>query len=293
MEMTIVKSNLCPTCGGLLDIDLDKQMYVCSFCGVSFDYEYFREDNVKDVASKAIRRNEFGAAKDAYDFMLTKDPHDFEALRGLFICKNRWQSMSMMNRDDEVHVSADEPTLQNAIENCLPEHRPYFEKVREALSELQHHRDLLKEDEDIVKKKSVEQSALGNLRSEYYHNSHRFRDTWNDVMDLEPKEREAIISFTLMLPILIVAVVIINKAWPILIFFAVLAVLAIGIYHLIKLLVGKNLLKRMAPYEKKIEELDAQHVAKKAEAVQSHNRYKDLVKDFMDMDPVPQNAKAK
>ena len=88
-------------------------------------------------------------------------------------------------------------------------------------------------------------------------------------MDLEPKEREAIISFTLMLPILIVAVVIINKAWPILIFFAVLAVLAIGIYQLIKLLVGKNLLKRMAPYEKKIEELSGQHEAKKAEAVQS------------------------
>ena len=288
--MTLVKSNLCPTCGGLLDIDLDKQMYVCTFCGVSFDYEYFREDNVKDVASKAIRRNEFGAAKDAYDFILAKDPHDFEALRGLFICKNRWQSMSMMNRDNEVHVSADEPTLKNAIDNCLPENRPYFEKVREALSELQHHRDLLKEDEDIVKKKSVEQSALSNLRSEYNHNSHRFRDTWDDVMDLEPKEREAVISFTLMLPILIVAIVIINKAWPILIFFAVLAALSIGIYHLIKLLVGKNLLKKMAPYEKKIGELDAQHVAKKAEAAQSYTRYKDLVKEFMAMDPVAPKA---
>ena len=91
--MTIVKSNLCPTCGGLLDIDLDKQMYVCSFCGVSFDYEYFREDNVKEVASKAIKRSEYGSAKDAYDFMLAKDPHDFEALRGLFICSNKWKTM--------------------------------------------------------------------------------------------------------------------------------------------------------------------------------------------------------
>ena len=93
-----------------------------------------------------------------------------------------------------------------------------------------------------------------------------------------------------MLPILIVAIVIINKAWPILIFFAVLAALSIGIYHLIKLLVGKNLLKKMAPYEKKIGELDAQHVAKKAEAAQSYTRYKDLVKEFMAMDPVPPKA---
>ena len=105
--MTIVKSNLCPTCGGPLDIDLDKQMYVCPFCGVTFDYDYFREDNVKEVASKAVSRSEYGSAKDAYDFMLAKDPHDFEALRGLFLCETKWKGMDQMRTGSEVHVSAD------------------------------------------------------------------------------------------------------------------------------------------------------------------------------------------
>ncbi|MBE7070500.1 MAG: hypothetical protein E7386_08365 [Ruminococcaceae bacterium] len=287
--MNDVKMHICPTCGGKLLVNTERQMYECPYCGGTFDYDYFREDNVKDVASKAIRRNEFGSAKDAYDFMLTKDPHDFEALRGLFICKHKWQSMSMMNRDSEVHVSADDPTLKNAIEKCLPGHRPYFEKVREALSELQHYRDLLREDEDIVKRKSVEQSALGNLRSEYNHNSQRFKDAWYEVMDLEPKEREAVLSFAIVLPILVVGAIILNRAWPFLIFFAVMAVFAVGIYHLAKLLTGKHLLKMMVPYEKKIEELAGQHEAKSAEAVQSHDRYKELVHEFMDMDPLAQN----
>ena len=71
--MTIVKSNLCKQCGGLLDIDIERQVYICPFCGVTFDYEYFREDNVKEIARKSVVRREFGAAKDAFDFMLKKN----------------------------------------------------------------------------------------------------------------------------------------------------------------------------------------------------------------------------
>lgn len=288
--MALVKSNLCPTCGGLLDIDLDKQIYVCPFCGVTFDYEYFREDNVKDVASKSIKRSEFGSAKDAYDFMLTKDPHDFEALRGLFICKNKWKNMSIMRRDDDVHISPDEPTLQNAIDNCLPEHRPYFEKVREALTELKRYRDLINEAEDIYKSRSVEQSALGEIKSEYYHNSRQFTDFCQEVWDTDEKARESIISLAIVLPVGVIGLIIWNRAWPILILIAVLTALVIGIYHLIKALTAKYLRKSMVPYEQKIKELTEQHEAKTAEADQSRLRYKELVQEFMDMDPLSQKA---
>lgn len=286
--MALVKSNLCPTCGGLLDIDLDKQMYVCAFCGVSFDYEYFREDNVKDVAFKAINRGEYGAAKDAYDFMLAKDPHDFEALRGLFICQNKWQSMSTMNRDYDVHVSADEPTLQNALENCLPEHRPYFEKVREALIELKHYRDLVSETEDIDKQRATEQKALDLIQEEHYRNSHQFTETCREIWESGEKEREFLISVVILLPILVIGAIILNQAWPMLILIAVLAVLFIGGYHLVKIIVGRYLLASMVPYQKKINQLTEQHDAKSAEAKQSHLRYKSLVQEFTDMDPLPQ-----
>ena len=134
--MAIVKSNICNMCGGLLDIDIDRQVYICPFCGVTFDYEYFRKDNVLDIAKKSVTRNEFGAAKDAFDYMLKKDPHNFEALRGLILCKCKWTSFRPMLREKEVFLQSNDPALMNAIENCQPEHKDYFNLIKESLDVL-------------------------------------------------------------------------------------------------------------------------------------------------------------
>ena len=113
--MAIIKSNICKQCGGLLDIDIDRQVYICPFCGVTFDYEYFRTDNVLEIAKKAVNRNEFGAAKDAYDYMLKKDPHNFEALRGLILCKCKWTTLVPMLQNSEVHLLPDEPDRKSVV----------------------------------------------------------------------------------------------------------------------------------------------------------------------------------
>lgn len=285
--MTVLKSNLCPTCGGLLDIDLDKQMYICPFCGVSFDYEYFREDNVKEVASKAVRRSEFGSAKDAYEFMLSKDPHDFEALRGLFLCKIQWTDMNRMYNDSEVDVYADEPALLNAIGKCRPEHKAYFEKVREALNELRHYRDLKYEAKKISEKKAATEKELHEIQKELYSATHFFTELCGEIKQMDSKSIEAIISLTVIVPLLLIGYAIWQKEWVGLITFAVIAGLFIGGYHLIKFIIAKHLVKSMVPYKKEISELTEQYNAKNAEAVQSNNRYKALVQEFMDMDPVP------
>ena len=290
IEMAIVKSNLCPTCGGLLSIDLDKQIYLCPFCGVSFDYEYFREDNVKDVASKAIGRNEFGSAEDAYKFMLAKDPHDFEALRGLFLCANKWKSMHPMLKDSSIHVSVDEPTLINAIDNCLPEHKGYFENIREALKELYHYRDLKKEAKDIGQEKDTAVKALDSLKQEYYTNAHGFTIMWDEIQELEPKEREVFISVAGLIILLLIVLAVQSRAWPFFIVMGVFILVAIAGYNIRKAVVAKRLRASMIPAKAKIEELSDKHKAKSTEAEQSHNRYKTLVQEFMDMDPLPQKA---
>ena len=46
MEKTT--GHICPTCAGQLKIDEERKLYLCPFCGVTFDYEYFREDDVLD-----------------------------------------------------------------------------------------------------------------------------------------------------------------------------------------------------------------------------------------------------
>lgn len=282
--MAVLKSNLCPTCGGLLDIDLDKQMYICAFCGVSFDYEYFREDNVKEIASKALLRSEYGSAKDAYEFVLAKDPHDFEALRGLFLCDIKWKDMDRMQTDSEVHVSADEPTLLNALEKCRPEHKPYFEKVREALIELRHYRNLKSEAKNINEKKDTTVKALNDIQDELYTTTHLFTGLIDEIKEMDLKSIEAIISLTVLLPLFLIGYAIWQQEWGVLIVFAVIAALGIGVYHLIKFIAAKHLNASMGPLKKEISELNEQYEAKNAEAVQSKSKYKALVQEFMDMD---------
>ena len=158
--MAIVKSNICNMCGGLLDIDIDRQVYICPFCGVTFDYEYFREDNVLDIARKSLQRREFGAAKDAYEYMLKKDPHNFEALRGLLLCENRWHSMVPILQMSEVHMRADMPALQNALNNCLPEYKEYFEKIVKATEIIKDHTRLKVDIYNITSERQKPEKAL-------------------------------------------------------------------------------------------------------------------------------------
>lgn len=290
MELTVLKSTLCPTCGGLLDIDVDKQMYICRFCGVSFDYEYFREDNVKDVASKAIDRSEFGSAKDAYDFMLTKDPHDFEALRGLFLCENKWKTMHPMLKESVVHITADDPALLNALENCLPEHKSYFEKVRESLNELKHYRDLLDEAREIDEKKTTAEKVYDQIKQEYTINASRFTSQIEEYRELEKGERDAIGIVVSVIPLTLSVVAIWSHAWWFFIVVAVIVLAAVIGYNVKKAITAKRIIARMGPAKKEVAELSDMHKAKSTEAVQSLQKYKQLAGEFMDMDPVPQKA---
>ena len=285
--MTSVKSNLCPTCGGVLRIDLDKQIYLCPFCGISYDYEYFREDNVKDVASRSIARSEYGAAKDAYDFILAKDPHDFDALRGLFLCENKWKNMQTMLRDNEVHAKSDEPSLINAVENCLPGDKAYFEKIREALDELSHYRDLKRECKDLDRKKDSAVDALNQIKDEYYINSRKFMAVIDEFSEMDKTYRDAILVVAITIPLLIFTVAITSEAWWFLILIAALIAAAIVAYNVKKSVTAKHLLASMKPAGNKIKELTDLYNEKCNEAEQSHRNYGTLVQEILKMDPAP------
>lgn len=131
-----VKKHTCPTCGGQLRVDLSRQMYECPFCGVTFDYAYFNEDDVIDRATRSLLAGEFHSAAEAYDFMLTKEPNNFSALRGRILASaaarnlSELESEAKLMRMDNGAVSA---SVQQAISACRPEHAPYFSKMNELL----------------------------------------------------------------------------------------------------------------------------------------------------------------
>ena len=135
-EFSKIKKHQCPSCGGSLRIDSDKQMYHCSFCGSTYDYEYFREERIHEAGEKYLSRGEFKATADAYEFMIKKDPHDFLALRGLMLAAARLTSMSELDlEDEEGEFSYDSQKVRQAIESAQDEDKEYFKEFANVYSE--------------------------------------------------------------------------------------------------------------------------------------------------------------
>ena len=87
--MTTINKHQCPSCGGNLTVDNDKQMYRCTSCGSSYDFDYFREEKLSEMGKTHLSRKEFAAAVDTYRLILKKSPHDFYALRGLMFAAEK------------------------------------------------------------------------------------------------------------------------------------------------------------------------------------------------------------
>ena len=129
-----IKKHQCPSCGGSLRIDRDKQMYHCTFCGSSYDYEYFREDKIHEAGETYLSRGEFMATADAYEFMLKKDPHDFLALRGLMLTAAHITDMSELDREVvSDQFSYDSQMVSEAIESASEEDKGYFIELARVL----------------------------------------------------------------------------------------------------------------------------------------------------------------
>lgn len=80
-----IKKLACEACGGQLIIDQMKQNYTCQFCGVTYDYEYFKEDDIHTKAEYYLHRHEFEAAREALEFLLEKEPSNSYALEKLLL----------------------------------------------------------------------------------------------------------------------------------------------------------------------------------------------------------------
>ena len=132
-ETTGLMRHVCPTCGGNLRVDTVRQMYECPFCGVTFDYDYFREANVLELAEKALLAGEYESSRKAYEFMLTKEPNNFVALRGLSLISmrmNRIKELTDIEKYNKINFEKVSKVIDNAVSASLPEDKEYFEVMK-------------------------------------------------------------------------------------------------------------------------------------------------------------------
>ena len=158
-EFGKIKQHQCPSCGGSLRIDSDKQMYHCTFCGSTYDYEYFREDRVHEAGETYLSRGEFMATTEAYEFMLKKDPHDFLALRGLMLAAAQMTDMSELDQDNK-EFAYDSETVSRVIESASEEDKTYFTEFAKIYTEKKSLADCSEEIEVIREKKNEINSLI-------------------------------------------------------------------------------------------------------------------------------------
>lgn len=286
-------------CGGLLDIDIDRQMYICPFCGVTYDYDYFREENVLEIATRALYRGEFGSAKEAYNFILKKDPHNFEALRGLFLCSCKWRSIKNILNKENVVVSSTNQALAFAIDNCPPEQKDMFVNIRDMLAILKEYRmnrtDIYRIEDEIVSAKK----RIYAIDVAQNNNSKRFT---NFVKDIFGSKREDTIMNPAIAPLAYILILVLIAfiyscwalGWIILLIAAGCIAAAIIIYNVRKAIINKSLDAARVPVNERLESLKQDLEAKKQHGQdlmeQYHEKSKAVVTDDNKYHKAPENT---
>ena len=163
--MTVIKGHICPSCAGALSIDIDKQMYICPFCGVTFDYEYFNEDSVLDLGSEALVNEEFNSASKAYAYALEKDPHDFEALKGTLCTQFKWRSFGQIKNINKLANLSPVQRDFSALKNAASEKdKFFFDEVEKCIAMSDSHAEIIdriETNENSILKYEREAEQLG------------------------------------------------------------------------------------------------------------------------------------
>ena len=130
--MAELLKHLCSSCGGPLIIDVDAQLYKCPYCGVTYDYEYFREEDVLSKGMSALKRGEHKSAMEAFDFILAKDPHDLLALRGRLLAKANVTGVRDFNKPDVLlAIPYGKVNAEEELEAAAEEDKEYFAKLKD------------------------------------------------------------------------------------------------------------------------------------------------------------------
>ena len=159
--MSEIKSHKCPSCGGNLSINVEMQTYLCPFCGSTYDYEYFREDQMHEMGNTYLTRGEFSAALDAYKYLLQKDPHDFIALRGTMFAAARMKGIQdLMKSDNYKKFSYNTKLVASTVESSSAEDKSYFDEFARILHEMYEISKLNKERESLLVEEGRTKSKL-------------------------------------------------------------------------------------------------------------------------------------
>ena len=160
----------CPKCGSFLEVDRDQDYYDCPFCGSHFDAVTFHGKDLLEQAGEYMRRNEFQHAREKYEFLLSKNPENFEYLYG-YACAVGCVSSIDKYEDPKSYSKKLETLFGGDPRYSSGPCGPYFQKLYEMNNLDRKHSELL------TKQKTMESQVLkelGKIDKEREYNSDAF-----------------------------------------------------------------------------------------------------------------------
>lgn len=152
----------CSNCGAVLNVEQGHKLFDCPFCGADFDYYYFYRKDLLEQADACLRRMDFTEAKERFEDILSHEPQEFLALRGLVLCAGNIISVKNL-------------TSPEKLEGCK------FDNVRSVVKEVT---DIAREEDKTYFLKLAEMFDL----AEEYLNARNERNRRSDDSNAEFKK---------------------------------------------------------------------------------------------------------
>ncbi len=183
----------CDSCGGRLVLDKEKNVFICHSCGNTYDYEYFMGEDILNKASEALKVKEFSTAFDMYEFLLKKEPDNFEGLYGSLFAAYHFAGPKDLTPDRFVSMpktpsSLPEDSYIDRYINATDEsHREFFELFDECKNlgvTISERSIKIAEMEKKVKEMRSKVNALSGKEALYYVSGSKKYDS----ADMPPKD---------------------------------------------------------------------------------------------------------
>jgi len=159
--------HLCESCGSPLAVDIDRQIYICSFCGVTYDYAYFKEDDVLGKAETFLERGETNAAMDAYKFYLTKNPHDGDILKKVMLLTYGLSDIDeLKSRETLENFTGDPKETDWVLEQAPEDRRDELKDIHDLLVEAGNYHALELEVTEADNKVKAQEKAIDNINKD-------------------------------------------------------------------------------------------------------------------------------
>lgn len=138
IQADLSKSPACTKCGGELIVNLNSLVYECPFCGVTFDFDFLRDETALEDAREAVSKSQFVKADGIWKYILAIEPKNFEALRGRILCAAKWTQLPSENALSsmaKIYLPVMEKRCAEAAASCEEKDRKYFDKLNQVVAE--------------------------------------------------------------------------------------------------------------------------------------------------------------